>query len=124
LAWRTAIYALYIAAFFSFLLSLTLPLKFCKSNTCSLGPSSIVSILTIFAWLMLAYVMKNYAPASVRISAAVRAQSRMSSQRHNGGNEYPQQSSALKLLRKKNGYQADDSSGIQQKTRYTPPDLV
>lgn len=123
LAWRTAIYALYIAAFFSCLLSLTLPLKFCQNNACSLGPSSFVSILTIFVWLVLAYVMKNYAPASVRISAAVRAQSRMLSQRNSGGNEYHQQSSALRLLRKSNGYPSDDSSGIQR-TRYKPPNIV
>lgn len=123
LAWRTAIYALYIAAFFSCLLSLTLPLKFCQSNTCSLGPSSFVSILTIFVWFILAYVMKNYAPASVRISAAVRAQSRMLRQRNSGGNEYNQQSIALKLLRKSKGYTSDDSSGIQR-TRYKPPNIV
>jgi hypothetical protein len=124
LAWRTAIYALYLAAFSSLLMFLTLIMKLCHSNSCSMGPSSFVSLFTTLVWLLLAYVMKNHAPASVRITAAIRAQSEKVQPANYDIIEHNQQESFLKSLRKNKTHQVNNDSFAPQRIRYQPPDLI
>jgi len=83
LVWEAAIYSLYSAAFFSSLMLLVFRSAICQSSLCIMGPSSFISILTTIVWLLLAYVMRQNAPAAVRINAAIRAKAMQSTKRSN-----------------------------------------